>query len=370
MTTLTHGLITASEIEPVDAERIIRRAAELGVTVERDVANSTDELLDVLARHPQAQAMLGDFLPDVRGVDSRYAFGLSGDEKAGDEALEREVLDRIASLRWVQLPSVGVNQETGTVTWRLAPSVAVTTASGLASTAMAQYVTAAILFHAHRLWRLEEYRGVRDWTVRSSFRPNILIGRTVGLLGYGGVGRRVAHIVHGLGMRTVAVRRDPGRAVTERYRRPEIDALDDGPEPAEIRGMDALDWVLREADYFVAAVPLTPETRGRIGERELALLRPGAVVINVSRGPIFDEGALTRALQSGHLGGASLDVFEVEPLPATSPLWELPNAMITPHASGTHDHVSDFTADLFLDNLQRLVEGRPLVNLADRSRGY
>src|SRR5262249_40574794 len=97
---------------------------------------------------------------------------------------------------------------------------------------------------------------------------------------------------------------------------------------------------------------------------------PGAVVINVSRGPIFDEAALIAALQSGHLGGASLDVFEVEPLPPDSPLWDLPNVMITPHASGTHDHVSDFTANLFLAKPRRDVAGQPLLNLAERDRGY
>ena len=120
----------------------------------------------------------------------------------------------------------------------------------------------------------------------------------------------------------------------------------------------------------MSTVPLTAESRGLIGARELGLLPRGAVVINVSRGPVLDEDALIEALRSGHLGGASLDVFRVEPLPAESPLWEMPNVMITPHASGTHDRVSEFTADLFLENLARYAGGRPLLNLADRSRGY
>jgi phosphoglycerate dehydrogenase-like enzyme len=314
--------------------------------------------------------MLADFLPNVTGTDSRYAFGRAGDEGEADAGAEQAVLDRIRSLRWVQLPSVGVNQETGSVTWRRAPEVEVTTASGLASTAMAQYVTASILFHAHRLWQLGDYRQRRDWSHRMDMVPNMLVGRTLGLLGYGGVGRRAAHIAHALGLRVLAVRRNLGRSPDESFRIPEIDALDAGPEPAEIRGMDQLDWLLREADYFVAAVPLTPETRGLIGARELGLLRPGAIVINVGRGPIFDETALYEALKSGHLGGASLDVFETEPLPAESPLWDLPNAMLTPHVSGTHDRVSRYTTDLFLENLARFIDGRPLLNRADRERGY
>lgn len=364
------GLITASEIEPDDVARILQRADELGVELVHAPAADTGELLGTLEQHPDTEVMLGDFLPNVRGAESLYAFGATGDSGGGDPAAEQEVLDRIERLRWVQLPSVGVNQETISVTWRRAPQVAVTTASGLASTAMAQYVTASILFHAHRLWRLGQYREVRDWSIRGSFQPQILVGRTLGLLGYGGTARRVAHIAHGLGMRVIAVRRNPGRSPGEAYRLPAIDALDQGPEPAEIWPLDQLDRLLSEADYFVSAVPLTAETRGLIGAHELALLRPGAIVINVSRGPIFDERALITALKTGRLGGASLDVFEVEPLPADSPLWEMPNVMITPHSSGTHDHVSEFTSDLFLTNLERYLQGQPLLNLADRDRGY
>jgi len=189
-------------------------------------------------------------------------------------------------------------------------------------------------------------------------------------LGYGGVGRRAAHIAHTLGMRVLAVRRSPGRPPAEQFRIPEIEALDAGPEPAEIRGIDQLDWLLPQAEFFVAAVPLTDRTRGIIGARELARLPRGAIVINVGRGPIFDEDALVEALRSGHLGGASLDVFDPEPLASDSPFWEMPNVMVTPHVSGTHDRVSRYTSDLFLANLQRYVEGRELLNLAGRERGY
>lgn len=365
------ALITSSVLEPADIGRILERAPALGVEAVHVSADDTATLLDALARYPDTQVMLGDFLPDVRGVDSTYAFARAGDDGSdADTAAEQEVLDRLGSLRWVQLPSVGVNQETASVTWRRAPQVAVTTASGLASTAMAQYVAASILYHALRLWRLGEYREVRDWSHRRDMQPNILVGRTVGFLGYGGVGRRAAHIAHSLGMRVLAVRRSPGRSPAELFRVPEIEALDAGPEPAEIRGPEHLDWLLSESEYFVSTVPLTRDTRGLIGARELALLPRDAVVINVSRGPIFDEPALIAALQNGHLRGASLDVFETEPLPADSPLWDLPNVMLTPHVSGTHDRVSRYTTDLFLVNLERYVGGQPLLNLAGRDRGY
>ena len=364
------GIVAAAEIEPGDVARIVARASELGVEILHEIAETSGELIEILQRNPGVAVLLSDFLPDVPGAESMYAFDRADGDGGSDAPAEDVVLATIASLRWVQLPSVGVNQEAGSVTWRRAPGVAVTTASGLASVAMAQYVTASILFHAHRLWRLPAYHAVRDWSLRRAFQPAILIGGTVGILGYGGVGRRAAHILTALGMRVIAVRRSPGRSATEQYRRPQIEALDAGPEPADIRGMDQLDWLLSESDYLVSTVPLTPSSRGLISARELALLRPGAVVINVSRGPIIDENALIEGLQSGHLGGASLDVFRVEPLPADSPLWEMPNVMVTPHVSGTHDHVSEYTTDLFLENLARYIDGRPLLNLADRSRGY
>ncbi len=364
------GIVACGSVSPQDAAGIIERASAMGVEIAVEVAETAEQLLAVLQRHPGTEVLLSDFLPDVPGAESLYAFDRHEHDGVTDTAAEDVVLAAAASLRWIQLPSVGVNQEAASVVWRRAPSVAVTTASGLASLAMAQYVTASILFHAHRLWRLPEYRAVRDWSVRASFQPEILVGRTVGLLGYGGVGRRVAHTAHALGMRVIAVRRTPGRPAAEQYRRPEIEALDEGREPAEVHGLDRLDWLLSQAEFLVSTVPLTTESRGLIGGREIGLLPHGAVVINVSRGPIFDEDALIAGLRSGALGGVSLDVFRTEPLPADSPLWDFPNAMLTPHASGTHDHVSAYTADLFIENLERYLADRPLLNIAERTRGY
>ena len=128
---------------------------------------------------------------------------------------------------------------------------------------MAQYVIGAILDHAHGFWRLASYRDVRDWSVRRQFRSRVLVGRTLGLLGYGGVGARAAQIAHALGMRVIAVRRsgdDPASAPPA-VPIPGIEAIDAGPEPAEIWGLDGLDWLLAQSDYFACTVPLTAEPR-------------------------------------------------------------------------------------------------------------
>jgi phosphoglycerate dehydrogenase-like enzyme len=372
---MVQGLILTAEMADVDIARVIEAGRRLGAEVIRRPVRDHGEFLAALDEFPQASFILADFLPDVtEGADSGVSYAFS--RVPGEDSLSPEVrataLRRVAGVRWIQLGAVGVNQEAASFVWRHAPSIAITTASGLPSVSMAQYVIGAILDHAHGFSRLASYRAARDWSVRRQFRSRVLVGKTLGLLGYGGVGARAARIAHALGMRVIAVRRsgdDPAGAPA-RFRTPGIASIDAGDEPAEIWGLEGLDQLLGQSDYFACTVPLTAATQGMIGARELSLLPAGAYVINVSRGAIFDQDALIAALRSGQLAGATLDVFDPEPLPADSPIWELPNVVVTPHSSGTHDHVSDFTADLFIANMERFVAGQPLLNLADRTLGY
>ena len=367
------GLVASGSVNANDRRRVIEAGRRLGFELVERSVSSFPELDAALEEVPDTEVMLADFLPDAEsepGITPGHVFGLVAGEDSTSPEERAAGHARVANLRWIQIASVGINQEAGSYVWRELPNITITTASGLPSIAMAQYVIAAILDHAHGFGRLGRYRAVRDWSVRSEFQTRVLLGTTLGLLGYGGVGRRAAHIARSLGMRVIAVRRSGDEEPRGRYRRPEIEALDSGPEPAEIWGVDQLDRLLRESDYLACTLPLTPETEGLIGARELALLRPTAFVINISRGPVFDERALIAALREGRLAGAALDVFETEPLPADSALWDLPNVLITPHASGTHTHVSEYTADLFIANLERYVAGEPLLNVADRARGY
>ncbi len=134
--------------------------------------------------------------------------------------------------------------------------------------------------------------------------------------------------------------------------------------------IDSLDALLASSDYVVLAVPATPVTEGMIGERQLGLMRPGAILINVSRGTVVDEPALVRELRSGRLRGAALDVFATEPLPPDSWLWDMPNVLVTPHSMSTVAGENDLAVDIFVDNLRRYLAGEPLHHLFDRSRGY
>jgi phosphoglycerate dehydrogenase-like enzyme len=135
-------------------------------------------------------------------------------------------------------------------------------------------------------------------------------------------------------------------------------------------GPEGLREVLESSDYVVLTLPLVPSTRGILGRRELEWLKPGAVVVNVGRGGLVDEGALVEALREGRLRGAALDTFAAEPLPPDSPLWELPNVLISPHVAGSFHGYMDRVVELFCENLRRYLAGEPLQNVVDREAGY
>jgi phosphoglycerate dehydrogenase-like enzyme len=148
-----------------------------------------------------------------------------------------------------------------------------------------------------------------------------------------------------------------------------------GVDPAALHldalyGLDELHQALRGAEHVVLSVPHTPETEGMIGAAELALLTPGAIIVNVARGAVIDEAALVHALESGHLGGAALDVFGEEPLPADSPFWAMPNVLICAHSAGTSDRENERITDIFCENLRRYLAGEQLTNVLDTNRMY
>jgi phosphoglycerate dehydrogenase-like enzyme len=151
--------------------------------------------------------------------------------------------------------------------------------------------------------------------------------------------------------------------------------LDNDPElpPARVDrvlGPGELPELVAESDFVVLAAPLTSDTVGLIGEQAIAAMKPGSWVINIARGELVDEPALARALRAGRIGGAVLDTFREEPLPSTSPLYDLPNVILTPHTSWSSTRVLDRSVDLFCDNLRRYAAGEPLLNVVDPTAGY
>jgi phosphoglycerate dehydrogenase-like enzyme len=180
----------------------------------------------------------------------------------------------------------------------------------------------------------------------------------VGIVGYGDIGRAVASRVRPMGMRVLAVKRSG----------PLLYNMD--PLVSRIYKPDALEEMLPQCDYVVVSAPLTPETRGMIGDAAFEAMKPEAVVINVGRGPVIDEPAMVRALSKGRIKGAALDVFDNEPLPEGHPFYSLPNVLLSPHCA---DHTPDWmdrAMQFFIDQFERFRKGEPLMNIVDKARGY
>jgi phosphoglycerate dehydrogenase-like enzyme len=257
-------------------------------------------------------------------------------------------------VRWVQATSAGIGQlllRTGLIR----TPIVFTTASGIHATPLAEFALLAMLAFAKDLPRLVRDQASHRW-VRYCARE--LQGTTVGIIGLGRVGRAVARACHALGVRVIGTRRTAaGREAT-------IEGVDVIAAPAELSA------VIREADALVLACPLTPETEGLIGAAELRSMKRGAVLVNIARGAVVDEPALIAALRDGHLGGAALDVTATEPLPPDSPLWDLPNVLISPHSASTADTENAKLTDLFCDNLGHYMRGEALHNVFDRERLY
>jgi phosphoglycerate dehydrogenase-like enzyme len=226
---------------------------------------------------------------------------------------------------------------------------------------IAEHVLAMMLMFTRGMPKLFRAQLARRWDRNLTSRSAAfgeLTGKTLLIVGLGRIGEAIAVRARPFGVRVVAVKHDP----STRH--------DAGVAVDELLGMDALDEALARADHVCVTVPLTPATHHLIDARRIARLRAGAFVYNISRGAVIDEAALVLALRAGKLGGAGLDVFEEEPLPETSPLWDLDNVILTPHVAGVTPLYYQRTAALFADNLDRFLAGQPLANRYDPTRGY
>jgi phosphoglycerate dehydrogenase-like enzyme len=245
-------------------------------------------------------------------------------------------------LAWIQALSSGVNHyDHGALS---EAGVALTNAAGVHAQPIAEQVLGSLLTFERGLDEAarNQRRGV--W---QRYEGGELGTRTVGILGLGAIGGRVAELLSAFGSTVLGTKRD-------------LSSVPDGVE--EVFGAEEYWPVLERADHVVIACPLTDETRGLVGSDELRLLPDDGVVVNVARGEVVDQDALVRTLQNGSIGGAALDVFEEEPLPPESPLWDLPNALVTPHVAGTTPEYVRRCAEIFADNYDRFLAGAELEN--------
>ncbi len=303
----------------------------------RDAANLTISIDPaILARHaPQAEIVLYSGL-------------------AGKAPSLQEVWRHDGNVKWVHSLSAGVEK-------LLFPElsehpVIVTNARGVFKRSLAEFVIAGMLYFYKKIRRLVENQRGHRW---DDFLVDWLRGKTMGIVGYGEIGRECGLLAHALGVKIYATRR-----------KPELSASD--PILDRVFPSAGLKDMLKEVDVVVAAAPLTSETLHMLSDAEFAVLRPGAIVMNVGRGPVIDEQALIRALRENRVAGAALDVFEHEPLPPDHPFWEMENVLISPHCTDrTHDpDWLDLSAQCFVENFWRYVNGQKLMNIVDKRAGY
>jgi phosphoglycerate dehydrogenase-like enzyme len=231
-----------------------------------------------------------------------------------------------------------------------------------------------LLALAHRVPRMVEWRARGGWPDDLErwplFVPVEVRGATLGIIGYGSIGRELARITRtAFGMTVLACKRDPRRREDAGYALPGT-GDPAGAFPEAWYPPEKVDELLARSDVVVMCAPLTPATRQMIGARELAAIKPGAFFVNVGRGATVDEAALAQALRAGRLAGAAVDVFAEEPPPRGHPLYALDNVIVSPHVSGFLPSYDDKCADLFAENLRRFLAGRPLLNLVERALGY
>ncbi len=272
----------------------------------------------------------------------------------GPSALQAE-LAHLPKLRWIQATSAGVGQFVRRVGLDRTPEVVVTTARGVHGRALAEFAVLAMIYFNRGLPEILTDQRLHRWARRSG---QLVVGQEVVIVGLGSIGREVATLARALGAHTIGVVRS-------------LDGRTAAPSGVDrLIEVGELESALPGADFLVLAMPHTDETQGLISEATLSLLPSSAVLVNLARGTVVDEDALTAALQAGRIRGAALDVFREEPLPPGSPLWDLGNVLVTPHSMSTVAGENQLLAQLFSENLERYRHGAQLLNVLRKDRLY
>jgi phosphoglycerate dehydrogenase-like enzyme len=293
--------------------------------------------------------------PDVRlantgdsaAKNARVLFSWGG----GRDDLAR-AMEGMPQLEWIHSRSAGLDKLLFPAL--IDSAVVLTNGSGVFSQALGEFAILGALWFAKFVPRLLQAKAERKW---EHFNVYAMSKQTMGVVGHGDIGRAVAWRAKALGMRVLALRRDPSP-------RPGDEHVDQVYATADILEM------LPKCDYVAVAAPLTPETQGLMSKREFAAMKREAVIINVGRGPVIDEAAMIDALQTGQIRGAALDVFEVEPLPKESPLWGMDNVLISPHCTDNTMDWLDDAANFFIEQFGRWREGAALKNIVSKRAGY
>jgi phosphoglycerate dehydrogenase-like enzyme len=270
--------------------------------------------------------------------------------------LNRDLFRAGKNLKWVQSPSSGVNYYM-TIPELVEGDVILTSASGTHGGCLSESVIAMILAFTRGVRDCVIYQPQRKWANREIRGKLVeLTGSTMGIIGFGAVGRALAKRAKAFDMRIIALDLHP---------KDKPDYVD------ELWGLDRLNDLLKESDYVVVTVPYTPQTQGMIGAEQIAMMKPGSMLVGISRGRIIDQKAMAQALRDGHLAAAALDVFDPEPLPPDSELWDLENLLIMPHIAGGTQYECQYIIEIFRENLKRILsDDLPLRNQVDKQQWF
>ena len=329
-------------------------------------------------------ALSEDQLKNIQNLDERIkvdVYKYKEMNKISDDAWRKtEILltygpnlpdvEKVPNLRWIQSSWAGVekllddpllNQET----------VEVTSSSGANVSQMGEYVVMMLLMLGHKMPMMLQAQREKRWIEDkfTSLQPKELRGSTVGIVGYGSIGREVARQLYAYGAKVLASKRDAMHPEDKGYI-PEGLGDPYGNYFERLYPMEGLRGMLEECDFVVLTLPHTKSTECLFVKETFDYMKPGSYFVNVSRGQLVDEGALIDALNSGQLAGAALDVYSQEPLPPESPLWSQPNLILTPHISAFSPNMLNQVIELFIENLKRYLNKQPLYNVIDREQGY
>lgn len=344
----TYTVLIASYLESEYVERIRQVDARLRVVYEpsllRPPRYAADHVGSAIERTPEQEARWQELL---READILFDF---------DQTHRKDLPELAPNVRWIQATSAGIGKFVKDMAYdtRMANTV-FTTASGVHTQPLAEFCLMGMLMFHKGLGRIMRDQQHKHW---ERYAGTDLADRTVVVVGVGSIGREVARVCKAFRMTVIGV------DIAEPPGDPASHGLD------EFYLVGDLHTALRRAEHLVLIVPHTPLTERMIGSGEFEALPPGALVINIGRGALIDEPALVEALRSGHLGGAILDVFAEEPLPQDSPLWDMPNVLVSPHSGSTSDRENGRLTDLFCDNLLRFLAGEPMRNVLDPERMF